>query len=259
MYTEDKNGLKLLRFDNFKGLAGVACAVSTRPGGVSRGAFGGLDLGVGAGADKEALAKNLALFCGAFGADPAKLADMRQKHTANVAVVEAGGGAPFLNTDGLVTNVPGVPLITRSADCGVSAFYDPVRRALGVCHTGWRGALQNLYGAMVNAMRLRYGTNPADLIVGVGPMITAAHYQVREDFLEKLQAFYPEDYRRFLTMREGTHYFSQRELLRHQLDQLGVKKYEFMHLCTWEARDLLYSWRRDGAATGHFALMAMLK
>ncbi|HNW45708.1 MAG TPA: polyphenol oxidase family protein [Elusimicrobiales bacterium] len=259
MYTEEKNGLQLLRFDNFKDLAGVACAVSTRQGGFTSGPFGGLNLGSFSGDNPEAAAKNLGLFCGALGADPSKLAHMRQRHTANVAVVEAG--APRAeNTDALVTAARGVPLLALSADCALTVFYDAEHKALAVAHSGWRGAFLNIYSAVLNVMRMRYGTAPENLTVGVSPMISAANYPVQGDFLEKLRAFYPgPEHLRWLMLKNGVHFFSLRELLRFQLEQLGVKKHEFMHLCTHERKDLFFSFRRDGAATGHFGLAAMLK
>ena len=111
MYIEEKDGLKLLRFDGFKGLPGLECAVSTRAGGVSSGAYAGLNLGSGVGDNLEKVEENLALFCGALGAEPARLERMRQRHTANVAVVEAGGGVPPENTDALVTASPGITFL----------------------------------------------------------------------------------------------------------------------------------------------------
>ncbi|OGS10818.1 MAG: hypothetical protein A2234_00405 [Elusimicrobia bacterium RIFOXYA2_FULL_58_8] len=259
MFTEEKNGLKLLRFDNFKTLPGVTCAVSTRQGGVSSGPFAGLNLGTTSGDKPEAAAKNLALFCGALGADAAKTAFMRQRHTANVAVVEAGGQR-VENTDALVTAAPGVPLLTLSADCALTVFYDVQHKALAVAHSGWRGALLNVYGSVLAVMRMRFGTAAENVTAGVSPMISVANYPVQGDFMEKLAAFYPGPERlKFLMARDGKHFFNLRELLRFQLESLGVKRYEFMHLCTHERKDLFFSYRRDGAATGHFGLAAMLK
>ncbi len=259
MHTEEKNGLKLLRFDVFKGLAGLDCAVATRQGGVSAGPYAGLNLGAGTGDKIENVEANLELFCSALGAEPARLGRMRQRHTANVAVIEAGGGTPPDNTDALLTSEPGVPLLALSADCALTVFYDPAHKALAVAHSGWRGALLDVYGATLAAMRLRYGTNPADVVAGVSPMISAAHYPVKEDFLEKLQAFYPNGAdKHFLTMKEGRHFFNLRELLRLRLEALGVGKYEFMHLCTYAEKEMFYSWRRDGEKTGRFGLLALL-
>jgi hypothetical protein len=260
MHTEEKNGLKLLRFDNFKKLPGIACAVSTRQGGVSAGAYAGLNLGSSTGDDPGNVDRNLALFCEALGAEPARLERMRQRHTANVAVIEGGGGAPPENTDALVTREPGVPLLGLSADCALTVLYDRRREALAVVHSGWSGALLNVHAAALNVMKLRFGTEPEDVTAGVSPMISAAHYPVRGDFLEKLKAFYPGTAdRKFLTVKEGLHFFSLRELLRTQLEALGVNDHEFMHLCTYSEKEMFYSWRRDGERTGRFGLMAMLK
>lgn len=258
MLTEETKGLKLLKFDCLQKETGLACAVSTRPGGEKAGPFEGLDVSASP-VNKEAGEKNITLFCEALGVPRKALVTMRQRHTANVAVVEKPQDGPVDNTDCLVTPAAGVALMARSADCGLAAFYDPKRRALAVMHAGWRGALLNVFSAALSVMRLRYGTLPEDVTACVSPMISAANYPVREDFLEKLSAFYPEDYRKYLVSREGRHFFSLKELLRVQLELLGVGKYEFMHLCTYERKDLFFSWRRDGAACGHFGLMAMMK
>ncbi len=260
MYLEEKNGLKLIRFDCYKGQPGLDCAVSTRQGGVSAGPCAGLNLGLGAGDKIEKVEENLALFCSALGVEPARLGRMRQRHTANVVVVEAGGGVPPENTDALVTATPGIPLLALSADCALTVFYDPARKVAAVIHSGWRGAFLDIYGAVLAVMKLRFGSAPGDIIAGVSPMISAANYPVREDFLEKLKAFYPDGAdKHFLTMKEGRHFFNLRELLRLRLEALGVKKHEFMHLCTYAEKEMFYSWRRDGGKTGRFGLLAMLK
>lgn len=259
MQTEEKNGLKLLRFDIFRGQPGLNCAVTTRQGGVSAGPYAGLNLGSGTGDKIENVEENLALLCGALGAEPARLERMRQRHTANVVVVEGGGGAPPDHMDAIVTSAAGVPLLGLSADCALTCFYDPVHKAAAVAHSGWRGALLDVYGATLAAMKLRYGTEPGEVLAAVSPMISAAHYPVKEDFLEKLKAFYPGGAdKRFLNLKEGRHYFNLRELLRCRLEALGVRKHEFMHLCTYAEKDLFYSWRRDGEKTGRFGLAAML-
>ena len=260
MYIEEKNGLKLLRFDNFKGFHGLECAVSTRQGGVSSGPYAGLNLGKSTGDKIENVEENLSLLCSALGMESARLERMRQQHTANVAVVEAGGGVPPENTDALVTASPGIPLLALSADCALTAFYDPSRKVLAVIHSGWRGSLLDIYGAVLAVMKLRFGCEPGDIIAGVSPMVSAANYPVREDFLEKLKAFYPDGSdKRFLTLKEGRHFFNLRELLRLRLEALGVKKHEFMHLCTYAEKEMFYSWRREGGKSGRFGLMVMIK
>lgn len=259
MHTEDRNGLKLLRFDVFRDETGLECAVSTRGGGASSGGYAGLNLGEESGDAPENVERNLALFCAALGAEPGRLARMRQRHTANVAVAR-GGGAAAENVDALVTAETGVPLLAVSADCALTVFYDRVHGAAAVAHSGWRGALLDVYGAVLDVMRLNFGTEPGDVSAGVSPMISAANYPVREDFLKVLKSFYPGGADRpFLMLKEGRHFFNLRELLRLRLESLGVRRYESMHLCTYSEKELFYSWRRDGEGTGRFGLLAMLK
>ena len=118
----------------------------------------------------------------------------------------------------------------------------------------------DIYGSVLAVMKLRYGSDPADIIAGISPMISAANYPVKEDFLEKLKAFYPDnESKRFLTLREGRHFFSLRGLLRSKLETQGVSKHEFIHLCTYSEKEMFYSWRREGEKTGRFGLIAMLR
>ena len=71
--------------------------------------------------------------------------------------------------DGLVTNVPGLVLVTYYADCVPLFFADPVHRAVGLSHSGWRGTVSDIAGETVKVMQERYGTNPADLLGAIGP------------------------------------------------------------------------------------------
>ena len=159
-----------------------------------------------------------------------------------------------------MTDLKNVPLLALSADCALTVFYDPVRSALAVVHSGWRGAMLNIYGAAAAVMKLRFGTAPGDIIAGISPMISAENYPVKDDLLEKLKTFCPDDaVRKCLITKAGRRHFSLKDLLKSQLVALGVKNYEFAHMCTYANKDLFYSWRRDGEQAGRFGLIAMLK
>lgn len=264
MITEEKNGLKLLKFENLADCGGLRAVVSTRPGGVSPAPFTALNLGFGTNDTMENTLANLKRLCEAAGAPFERTVRMRQVHLANVKEVDKDfdfGPAPSAvpNTDALITNRKGVPLLALSADCALAVLYDPEHAALGVCHSGWRGAMLNILSQTAAAMRLRYGTRRERLRVGVSPMISEENYPVKEDFIEKLRAFYPEDVsRRCLRLKDGRHHFNLKELLKHQLHSMGVENYEFAHICTYANKELFYSWRRDGENAGHFGLLAYL-
>jgi len=265
MITEEKDGLKLLKFENLAGETGLVHAVSTRPGGVSPAPYASLNLGFGTKDLPENVLENLRRLCGGINVPFEKTVWMRQAHTSNVRVIGSGFGfqaitppAPY-ETDALVTNLIGVPLLAVSADCALTVFYDPIRSVLAVAHSGWRGALLNIYSQVVAVMRLRFGTSPADLLAGVSPMISVENYPVKDDLIEKLKIFYPEDVAgKCLLVKAGRHHFSLKDLLKSQLAALGVKNYEFAHMCTYADKDLFYSWRRDGEHAGRFGLIASL-
>jgi len=266
MLIEDVNRLKLLKFENLSGCAGLVHAVSSRHGGVSAPPYDSLNLGFGTKDLAANTVKNLAVLCDALHIPVGKTVRMRQAHTSNVRVIGSGfdfsGAAPFAaeDTDALVSNLKGVPLLALSADCALTVFYDPVKNAVAVSHSGWRGAVLNIYAQVIAVMRMRFGTYPADLIAGISPMISAENYPVKDDLVEKLRAFYDEDVvRKCLITKAGRHHFSLKDLLKHQLQTLGLKKYEFAHMCTYADKGMFYSWRRDGESAGRFGLIAMLR
>jgi len=266
MITDEKNGLKLLRFENLAGEGGLCHSVTTRHGGVSPAPYASLNLGFGSKDLPENSLENLKILCGALDLPLERTVRMRQAHTANVRVIGPGfefqDDAPSApeNTDALVTDLKGVPLLALSADCALTVLYDPVRSVLAVVHSGWRGALLNIYAQAAAVMQLRFGTLPGDLIAGVSPMISAENYPVKDDLIEKLKIFYPEGVvRKCLLTKAGRHHFSLKDLLKSQLLALGVKNYEFAHMCTYANKDLFYSWRRDGEHAGRFGLIASLR
>ncbi len=128
------------------------------------------------------------------------LAAPLQRHTANVTVVgdEAYGAHlnwdnPLDDCDGVVTDRPGVPLMTIHADCTPVLFYDPVRRVVGVAHSGWRGTVGKISLEMVRTMQTQYGSHPQDIIAGIGPAIGPCCYQVAEPVLSAVaEAFGPD-------------------------------------------------------------------
>jgi len=266
MITEEKDDVKLLKFENLAGKTGLVHAVTTRQGGISPEPYASLNLGFGTKDMPENAVENLRLLCAAMGLPFDRTVRMRQAHTANVCVIgqdfEFSAAAPSApkNTDALVTNLKNVPLLALSADCALTVLYDPVRSALAVVHSGWRGAMLNIYAQAAAVMKLQFGTAAGDIIAGVSPMISEENYPVKDDLIDKLKMFYPDDVvRKCLQTKAGRHHFSLKDLLKSQLVGLGVKNYEFAHLCTYANKDLFYSWRRDGENAGRFGLIAMLK
>jgi YfiH family protein len=166
---------------------GVSAVVTTRHGGVSTGCYDSLNLGDHVGDDHEAVAENRRRLATALGVGRLTVAD--QQHKDRVAVVDAtlaGRGhdgaadsaAAFPTTDAMITNLPGVALTILVADCAPVILFDPRHRAIGVAHSGRAGTVLGVLPTTVAAMAATFGSDPAELLVGIGPAIGAGSYEI---------------------------------------------------------------------------------
>lgn len=109
-----------------------------------------------------------------------------QVHGADVAVIFPDSPRHTSGVDGLMTNVPGLMLGIHVADCGPVFILDPVRRAVALLHSGKKGTEQDISGHAIHLMAERYGSQPDDLIVQLGPCIRVPQYEV--DFASQILA-----------------------------------------------------------------------
>lgn len=161
---------------------------TTRLGGKSTGAQESLNLSFTQGNEPDAVRENFARVAKTLGVTCDKLVFSMQTHTANVQKVgigDAGRGITkelgIKDIDGMVTNEPGIVLSTFYADCVPLYFVDPVNKAIGLCHSGWRGTVGRIGKNIIELMQNEYGTNPADLVTAIGPSICQDCYEVSED------------------------------------------------------------------------------
>ena len=163
----------------------LAHCFTTRMGGVSEGIFATLNLSFNRGDDPEAVRENFRRVSEALGAQYGDFVFSDQTHTANVRRVtraDAGNGLvrekSFFDTDGLITDEPGLVLSTFYADCVPLYFADPVHHAIGLSHSGWRGTVQQIGRVTVEAMGREFGSRPEDIICAIGPSICQDCYEV---------------------------------------------------------------------------------
>ena len=161
---------------------------STRIGGTSRGIYSSMNLRFGHGDEDECVRENFHRMARLLGTDENHMVLSKQTHTTNIRVVteaDAGYGVvrerPYDDIDGLITNVPGLALGIFAADCVPLLFVDPVHRAIGASHSGWRGTVARMGEVTIRAMQTAYGTNPSDLICAIGPCICQNCYEISED------------------------------------------------------------------------------
>jgi polyphenol oxidase len=248
----------------------ATAVVTTRHGGVSTGAYGSLNLGGHVGDDPAAVAENRRRLAAALGVDKLTVAD--QKHTARVAVVDgrlAGRGhdgvadaaAAFPATDAMITNLPGVALTVLVADCAPVVLYDPVRGAIAVAHSGRVGTIKGVIPETINAMAAAFGSAPADLMIGIGPAIGAASYEIGATEASSVSAAFGEAGARLLTpTRPGHATFDLTAAIRAQLSAAGVKERNVhdMAIDTRTSTDDFFS-DRAARPCGRFAAVAVLR
>jgi polyphenol oxidase len=247
----------------------VTAVVSTRHGGVSTGPYGSLNLGGHVGDDPDAVAENRRRLAAALGAGRLTVAD--QRHTDRVAVVTralAGRGhngvadsaAAFPATDALITDLPGTALAILVADCAPVVFYDPVRRAVGLAHSGRAGTLRGVVPKTIAAMTATFGTAPADLLTGIGPAIGAASYEIgAAEAAQVTAAFGPAGERLLRPSRPGHALFDLAGAIQGQLRAAGVPAGSVYDLAvdTRTSTDDFFS-DRAARPCGRFAAIARL-
>ncbi len=191
-----QEALEYLTFPLLEETGGVRHLFTTRLGGVSQGIFSTMNLSVTRGDDKRCVEENYRRIAEVLGCSPEDMTASHQTHTTNIRRVTAadrGKGVTrprdYSDVDGLMTDEPGIVLVTYFADCVPLYFVDPVHRAVGLAHSGWRGTAAGMGACMVKAMGDAYGTRPEEIYAAVGPSICADCYEVGGDVAQQFAAF----------------------------------------------------------------------
>lgn len=179
-----KGDLEYIKFPKLDKLDCVKHIFSTKLGGVSDGDFATMNLSFNRGDKRENVLKNYEILCDAEGINKDGLVLSHQTHTNNVLAVDEshkGTGIfkpSFQDIDGLITNKPGVALVTQYADCTPLLFCDPIKRVVATSHAGWRGTTKLIGKVTVEKMTELYGCQPKNIIAGIGPSILDCCYEV---------------------------------------------------------------------------------
>lgn len=200
----------------------------------------------------------------ALGISPESLVPTRQVHRDRIVRVPgphyacSRGQHP---ADGLTTDTPGLFLLGYFADCVPILAYDPVHRAVGLAHAGWRGTLLSIAGRLVEEMAAAWGTRPEDLVVGLGPSIGPCCYEVGEEVIAGVRANLPEPEALLRPGRPGHAYFDLWEANRRALVRAGVRleQIETAGICTACHVERFFSYRREGRLNGLFGAVIGLR
>ncbi len=258
----EKNEVKYLVITEFEETNLVKHCFSTRIGGVSKGEAGTMNFGFSRKDTKENVLKNFKIICNTINVDYERLVLTDQVHDSKVYVVtekDVGKGitreSDIRCIDALVTNVPNIPIVTFHADCIPVFILDTKSKAIGLAHSGWKGTYENICKNVINKMTEHYGTNPKDLICGIGPSIMECHFEVGEEVADMFGKRYGG---KFITMYEKPH-INLTAIVEKQLQECGVLKIIQSNICTYCNNDIYYSYRGDCHKTGSLISIMALK
>ncbi|MHB1393981.1 MAG: peptidoglycan editing factor PgeF [Clostridia bacterium] len=241
---------------------------TTRVGGVSQGIYNSLNTSLDKEDPIENVRTNLELLCSAIGIDYTKLVFSDQTHEDNIRVVtkaDIGKGitvpSDIENTDGLMTNIPGIPLITFYADCVSLFFLDTKQKAIAVSHSGWKGTVLKIGAKTIKQMSEVYGTKPEDCMVGIGPSIEQDCFEVgpevAQEFRDKFDNW-ADFIKPFGDDKFKIDLWKANKLM---LMEAGVpeENITISGYCTKCNVELFFSYRRDKGRTGSLSAIMELR
>ncbi len=243
---------------------------STRVGGVSHGVLSTMNLSFSRGDDENAVRENFRRMANVLDVEEDSFVFSQQTHTTNVRKVtleDKGKGLTrkldYQDIDGLITNVPGLCLSTFYADCVPLYFVDPVRKAIGLSHSGWRGTVGKIGAVTVRKMQEEYGSNPEDIIAAIGPSICQDCYEVSEDVIIEFQNNFDKKYWNELYYQKdnGKYQLNLWKANEIVLAEAGVLKAHIAvtNLCTCCNHEMLFSHRATQGKRGNLAAFLALK
>lgn len=270
IFDEMEGAVPYLSFPMFRDTGLVTDGFSTRLGGVSEGCFSSLNLSFDRGDDRAAVAENFRRMGEALGVRCEDMVLSQQTHTTNIRIVtdeDRGKGITrerdYTDIDGLITNVPGICLVTTYADCVPLYFLDPAKKVIALSHSGWRGTVGKIGKKTVELMHVKFGSDPADILAAVGPSVCQDCYEVSADVIDRFKEVFDRS--------AWDELFYEKPDGKYQLDlwkanekiflEAGIRKDHIAvtNVCTHCNSEILYSHRAMGDKRGNLCAFLALK
>ena len=268
--VKENRGVTYLSFPILEDTGLVSHAFSTRLGGVSKGDFATMNFSFTRGDDRDDVLENYRRMAAALGVDRERMVLTWQTHTTNVRRVteeDEGEGIvrdrDYRDVDGLITDIPGITLVTFFADCVPLYFLDPVHKAIGLSHSGWRGTVKRMGQVTVDAMKEAFGTRPEDIIACIGPSICGDCYEVGEEVADEFADAFHEKYHDVILLKKqnGKYQLDLWKANEIVLKEAGIKgdNLAVTNICTYCNPQLLFSHRRTAERRGNLCAFLSLK
>lgn len=153
-----------------------------------------------------------------------------------------GGGILFLDSDGAITDIPGVLLTSMHADCIPLFFYDPVKQVIAMVHSGWKGTVKEIGRITSEKMQSVYGCKASDILVHIGPGISKCCFEVDKDVYDMFRdpSFTTKGIKYYIDLK----HYNKRMLMETGITEEHITVSDH---CTCCETDLFDSYRRDGS------------
>lgn len=270
-YNIKEDDLLYFTFHGLEKTGIIKQCFSTRLGGVSKAHLGTMNLSYTRGDEKECVDENYNRIAQVLECEVSDIVCSDQTHTTNVRKITAedkGKGVirtrDYTDIDGLITNEPGIVLATFYADCVPLYIVDPVHKAIGLSHSGWRGTVNKMGAVTLKEMEKEYGTKPEDVYVAIGPSICQDCYEVSQDVAQAFIEVFPnqKDNKQLLYRKNEEKYqlnlwYANYSVFR----EAGVPEehIEVTDICTCCNPDILFSHRASNGMRGNLgAFLALI-
>ncbi len=267
----DYKDLPVIKYKIFDDYDNLITGFSTRLGGVSKAHLSSLNLSFSRGDEESNVIENHKRFAKAVGYDYTRLIFSDQVHDTRIRVIEneedAGKGmikvSDIKETDGLVTNLANIPIMTFYADCVPLYFFDKEKNVIGLAHSGWKGTVKNIAGKMIETMMDKYNSDVKDIICAIGPSICQKCYEVDDVVINEIKDRYSSnEYAMMVEEKpDGKYQLNLQLACRINLLNAGVlpSNIAMPDLCTCCNKNILYSHRASKGMRGNLAAVMMLK
>lgn len=258
------DSIRYFAFDSLRD-AGVLHGIFTRQGGVSPAPWNSLNVGGTVGDERVRVKRNRQLSFDALGRSVDSLYDVWQVHGTETVCTRSPRPLEqeHLQADAIFTDRPEVTLFMRFADCVPVLLYDPVHKVVGLVHAGWMGTLRGVVSSALSAMHNEYGSQPAEIIAGIGPSIGPHHYEVGPEVAAQAMQAFGQDAGGLLRNSDPANgnsrvkfdLWSANRLL---LEHAGVRQVEVAGICTACHLEDWFSHRAENGKTGRFGALIAL-
>jgi len=220
----------------------IVFGFSTKKGGVSPEPFS-MNLSTSVGDDLKNVERNREIFFNEFGIGKEEVTFQKQIHSS---IIKYSDRPQYLeNCDAIYTDKINNFLVVSVADCIPIFLYESKKKIVACVHSGWKGTYEKILSNTIEELKEKFSIDPSELIAFIGPGISQENYEVGEDV-----AKYFEDEVKY--KKNGKFCLDLKKDNYNQLIKCGVKKenIEVSELCTFNEKELLHSYRRDGNKSG---------